>query len=94
MCEAERCQQTHTKQRDPAFYEEVLYHTAILPAVSHPHEGVLAVLSNEQRLSLGKRGQKGRYRSVVAERLADVCKPVHVSRSEDEAAAQLKWILP
>src|ERR1700739_1953725 len=86
LCGTEGCQQAHTKKCDRAFCEEVLYHTAILPAVSHPHEGVRAALSNAQRLSLGKRGQKGRNRSVVAKRLADVGKPVDVSWSEDEAA--------
>ena len=36
--------------------------------------------------SLGKRGQEGCNRSVVAKGLADVGKPVHVSGAEDEAA--------
>jgi hypothetical protein len=41
-----------------------------------------------------QRGQQGFDRRVVAESLADVCVTIHIAGPEDEAAAQLKWILP
>ena len=44
--------------------------------------------------SLWQRFEQRRNRGIVAERLADVREPIDISRSEHEAPAQLKRILP
>ena len=52
-----------------------------------------AVVRGAQQRTLGNRFQKRRHRGIVAERLADVREPVHISRSEHEAPAELKRVL-
>jgi hypothetical protein len=43
---------------------------------------------------LRQRFEQRRNGGIVAKRLADVREPIHISRSEHEASAELKRILP
>jgi len=67
---------------------------SILSVVSFAFASGWAVVRGAQQRTLGNRFQKRRNRGIVAERLADVREPVHISRSEYETAAELKRVLP
>jgi hypothetical protein len=67
---------------------------SILSVVSFAFASGWVAVRGAQQRTLGNRFQKRRNRGIVAERLADVREPVHISRSEHEAAAELKRVLP
>jgi hypothetical protein len=66
----------------------------ILSVVSLAFASGWTVVWDAQQRTLGNRSQKRPNRGIVSECLADVREPVHISRSEHEAAAELKRILP
>jgi hypothetical protein len=55
---------------------------------------VCSTVWEAQRPRLWQRFEQRQNCGVVAKRLADVREPIHISRSEHKASAQLKRILP
>jgi hypothetical protein len=84
---AERYRDARTNQCEPASDGEKSLHDYILSAIASGFATVWEVVEDGRQFRLRQRLQQLCDSGIVAERFADVGKPVHISWPEDEASA-------